>query len=85
MEFEEFGHELLVQDPIMVLGKRCGMPDGIARVEVQEQAEQQVVVEFLHQQLIRANTVNRLQQLFRWDRGPTTIGLKPTEVVVKPI
>ncbi len=38
------------------------MPNRIIRVEADEPAEQQVVVELLDQHPLRANTVDRLQQ-----------------------
>lgn len=65
------------------------MPNGIVRIKPQKPGEQQVVVDLLNQQPLRANTMDRLQQgqqqLFRWDRGPATLRVKPTEVGVKTL
>ena len=48
-QFQELGHELLVEKPIAVFGKRGGMPNGIVRIQANEPTEQQVVVELLDQ------------------------------------
>ena len=66
------------------------MPNGIVRVEADKPAEQQVVVELLNQQPLRANAIDRLQQqgqqqLLRRDRGPATLRVKPTEVGVETV
>ena len=60
--FEELVNELVVQDPITVLGEFCRMPDGIVRIQSNEPTKQQVEVELLNQQPLRANAVDRLQQ-----------------------
>jgi hypothetical protein len=48
-QFQELGHELLVEQPITVLGECGGMPNGVVRIEANEPAEQQVLVELLDQ------------------------------------
>jgi hypothetical protein len=55
-------HDLLVQQPVTVLGECGGMPDRIVRAQANKPAEQQVVVELLVQQPLRADPVERLQQ-----------------------
>ena len=59
---EEAAHDLLIEEPLTVLGERGGVPDRIIRAQTHKPAEQQVVVELLQQQPLRADPVERLQQ-----------------------
>jgi len=61
-QLKGLGHQLLIEQPVTVLGERGGMPNRIVRVEAIKPAERQVVVELLDQHPLRANAVDRLQQ-----------------------
>ena len=72
---QELGRDLALEQPVAVLGEHRHVPDRIVDAEPDEPAEQQVVVELLHQLPLRAHRVERLQQqrpqqLLRRDRGP---------------
>ena len=67
-------HDVVIEQPLAVLGECGGVPDRIIRAQSHKPAEQQVVVELLQQQPFRANPVERLQQrgqqrLLRRHRG----------------
>jgi hypothetical protein len=59
---QEAAHDSRVQQTIPALGERRGVPDRIIRAEANKPAEQQVVVQLLKQQPLRADAVERLQQ-----------------------
>lgn len=61
-EFEEVGHEPLVEQPVLVFGECGRVPAGIVGVENDKPAEQQVVVQLLDQHPLRADALDRLQQ-----------------------
>lgn len=72
---QEAAHHLLVQQTIPVVGECGEMSDRIIRAQTDKPAEQQVVVELLQQQPLRADPVERLKQrgqdqLLRWNGGP---------------
>ena len=64
--FSTAGHELArdiaVEQPVPVLAEHRRIPHRIVRREPDEPAEQQIVVELLHQLPFRAHRVERLQQ-----------------------
>ncbi len=91
-QLQKLGHELLVEQPVPVLGERRRMPDRIVRVEADEPAEEQVVVQLLHEHPLRADAVDRLQQqgqqqLLRRDGWPAAdpLGVEPAERRIQPI
>jgi hypothetical protein len=87
---QERPHDLVIEEPLAVFGEGGGMPDRIIRTEAHEPAEQQVVVQLLQQQPLRANPVERLQQrgqqeLLRRHRGPAFCGIQLTEGGIEAI
>ena len=71
---QEFGGDLAVEQPIAVLGEHGHVPDQVVDAKPDESAEQEVVVQLLHQLPLGADRVERLQQerpqeLLRRDRG----------------
>ncbi len=59
---EEMLGDRLVEQPLAVEGERRVVPHRVVDVQTGEPAEQQVVVELLHQQPLAAHAVDRLQQ-----------------------
>ena len=59
---EEFGGAVLEQ-PVLVLTEGGGIPDGVQQVEVEEPAEEEVVIEGFDQQGFGADGVEGLQHL----------------------
>ena len=57
---EERGGHIAGQQPVSVLGKRCRMPDRVVHIQTDEPSEQEVVVEFLHQQPFAPDRVEHL-------------------------
>ena len=49
-------------DPVAILAKRAGIPDRRIHRQADKPAEQQVVIQLLHQLPFRADRVERLQQ-----------------------
>ena len=82
---QELGRDLAFEQPVAVLGEHRHVPDRIVDPKPDEPAEQQIVVELLHQLALRSDRVERLQQqrpqqLLRRDRGPTAEGVKLLKV-----
>ena len=72
----ELGRDIAVEQPIPVLAEHGRIPHRIVRRQPDEPAEQQIVVELLHQLPFRAHRVERLQQQraqqpLRRDRRPS--------------
>ena len=72
---KELGRDIAVEQPVAVLAEHGRIPHRIVRRQPDEPAEQQVVVELLHQLPFRAHRVERLQQQrsqqpLRRDRRP---------------
>lgn len=59
---QESAHLRVVEESLAVLGERGGVPDRFVRAQDHKPNEQQVVVELLQQQPLRADPVERLQQ-----------------------
>ena len=59
---KKLGRDIAVEQPIPVLAEHGRIPHGIIHREAYEPAEQQIVVELLHQLPFRANREERLQQ-----------------------
>ena len=77
---EEVLGDRLVEQPLAVEGERRVIPHRVVDVQADEPAEQQVVVELLHQQPLAAHAVNHLQQrgaqdAFGRDRRATACGV----------
>lgn len=82
---EELGGDLTVEQPVAVLGEHGHVPDRVVDPEPNEPAEQQVVVQLLHQLPLGADRVERLQQerpqqLLRRDRGPPVQRVEPLKL-----
>jgi hypothetical protein len=76
--FQQLGHELVehlaLLKALAVLGEGGGVPHPIVGRQSDEPAEQQIIVELLHQQPLRPQAIKHLQQqgaqqLLRRDRG----------------
>ena len=87
---EEFGGAVLEQ-PVLVLAEGGGIPDGVQQVEVEEQAEEKIVVEGFDQQGFGADGVEGLQHLgfeqaLGRDGGAPQFGIHLVEerVVLRP-
>ncbi len=59
---EELRGDVGIEQPVAVLGERRMIPYGIVDAEPDEPAEQQIVVDLLHQLALGAHRVERLQQ-----------------------
>ena len=59
---KELGRDIAIEQAIPVLAEYRGIPDRIVRRQSDEPAEQQIIVELLHQLPFRAHRVERLQQ-----------------------
>lgn len=57
---QELAHDLLLEQPLAILGTLGRVPHRIIRRQSDEPAEQQVVVKLLQQQPLRADYVERL-------------------------
>ena len=76
--------DVALEQPVPVLGKHGRIPDGIVHGQPNEPAEQEVVVQLLHELPLTPNAVELLQEqraeeLFRRDRGPTGMGVQQGE------
>src|SRR5712692_5004806 len=72
---EERLGDVALEQPLTVLGEHRGIPDRVVHVQSDEPAEQEVVVELLHQHPLAAHSVENLkeqrpQQLLGGDRRP---------------
>jgi len=81
---EEGLRDLAAQEPLAVLGEHGDVPDRVVGVQSDEPAEEQVVVEALHQEALAAHRVQQLeqerpQQLLRRDRGPARLRVEAVE------
>ena len=81
---EEPFHDLVLQQPVAVLGEGRVIPNGIVDGQAHEPAEQQVVAQLFAQLPLAANRVENLQQqgpdqLLRRDRVPAVGGVDPVE------
>jgi hypothetical protein len=59
---EEFRRDLAAEPPVAVLGEHGDVPHRIVDAEADEPAEQQIVVELLHQLPLGPHRIERLQQ-----------------------
>ena len=74
-DIEELRGHLVFHQPLAVLGERRGIEGRLLQVHVEEPAKQDVVIEHLAEQPVRAHRIQRnqktgLQQPLRRDRGP---------------
>ena len=79
------GGDIAIEQPIPVLAEYGRIPHRIIHRQTDEPAEQQIVVELLHQLSFRAHREERLQQqrpqqTLRWNRRPTITCVKLAEV-----
>jgi hypothetical protein len=86
---EELRRDLAAQQPVAVLGEYGDIPNRIVDAEANEPAEQQIVIELLHQLPLGTHRIERLQQqrpqqLLRRDRRPADRRIDRREVVVEP-
>src|SRR5512132_1841498 len=86
---EELARDLPAQQPVTVLGEHRHVPHRIVDAETDEPAEQQTVVQLLHQLPLRADGLKRLQQqrpqqLLRRDRRPADRRINRLEIAVQP-
>ena len=58
----EASHDLVIKQPLTVLGERRRMPDQVVGAQTGKPLKQEVVVELLQQQTLRADPIERLQQ-----------------------
>jgi hypothetical protein len=70
---KELGRDVALQQPVTVLGEHRMVPRRVIDADTHEPAEQKIVFQPLHEQPLRADRVERLQQhrpqqLLRWDR-----------------
>ncbi len=77
--------DLLIEQPVAILGERRRVPDPIVHRQADEPAKQQVVIELLHQQPLAADRVEDLQQLraqqaLRRNRRSSRRGIQPVEL-----
>jgi hypothetical protein len=82
---EEAAGDLLIQEPVAILGEDRRRPDRLVHVHPDEPAEQQVVIQLLHQQPLAANRIEDLQQLrakqaLGWNRRPADPRVEPVEL-----
>ena len=76
---EELGGDRALQQSVAVLGEHGHVLDRIVDAQPDKPAEQQVVVELLHQLPLGAHRVERPQQLLRRDRRPPVQRIEPLE------
>ncbi len=60
--FQEAPHDVVIEEPLPVFGECGGVPDRIIWAQTHKPAKQQVVVQLLQQQPLRADPVEGLQQ-----------------------
>jgi hypothetical protein len=76
------------KQPVAVLAERARVPHGRVHGQAHEPAEQQVVVELLHQLRLGADRIERLQQErpqqpLGWNRRPPAIGVDLGELAIE--
>ena len=81
---EELRRDLALQEPVAVLGEHRHVPDRRVHRQADEPAEQQVVVQLLHELALRAHRIESLQQqrpqqLLGRDRRPADVRIEPVE------
>jgi hypothetical protein len=81
---EELRGDVAVEQPVAVLAEHRRIPHRIVRRQADEPAEQQIVVELLHQLPFRTHGVERLQQqcpqqALRRDRRPPVTRIETLE------
>src|SRR5512132_188437 len=86
---EELRRDLAVEQPVAVLGEHGHVPHLLIDAETDKPAEQQVIVQLLHQLSLRAHGIERLQQqppqqLLRRDRRPADRRIDRLEIFVQP-
>ena len=59
---EELGSDIGTEQPVPVLRERRVIPNGVINAEADEPAEQQIIVDLLHQLSFGTHRVKRLQQ-----------------------
>lgn len=62
---EEAARDLLIQEPVAILREDSRRPVRVVHVHADEPAEQQDVIQLLHQQALAANRIEDLKQLAR--------------------
>jgi hypothetical protein len=72
------------QQPLAILREHGHVPDGIVHAQPDEPAEEEVILELLHEQPLAPHGVEDLQQqrpqqLLRGDRRPARRGVQPRE------
>jgi hypothetical protein len=82
---KKLGGDIAVEQPIPVLAEHRRIPHRIVHRQTDEPAEQQIIVELLHQLPFRADRVERLQrqrpqQPLRWNRRPAVAGVKLAQI-----
>jgi hypothetical protein len=82
---QELGGDLALEQPVAVLGENGYVPDRVVDAKPDKPAEQEVVVQLLHELALRTHRVERLQQqrpqqLLRRDRGPAVQCVEPLEL-----
>jgi hypothetical protein len=86
---EERLRDVAVQETVPVLTEDGRRPHGVIHTQADEPAEQQVVLQLLHQQPFAADGVQRLQQqrpeqLLGWDRRPPNVGVQTVKAGRQP-
>ncbi len=86
---QELARHVALKQPVTILRKRRGVPNRRIHRQSDEPAEQQIIVELLHQLPLRPHRKERLQQqrlqqLLRRDRGTTGMRIKRGEPGTHP-
>ena len=74
--------DLAAEQPVPVLGEGRVIPHLVVHLEGDEPAQQQAIVDLLHQLPLAADRVQRHQQLLRRDRVATQAGIQRVEAPV---
>ena len=82
---QELGRDLALEQPVAVLGEHRHVPHRVVDAQPDEPAEQEIVVQLLHELPLRADRVERLQQqgaqqLLRRDRRPPVQRIELLEI-----
>src|SRR5271170_3047379 len=78
---KERGGNISVKETVTVLGEHRMIPDCIVHRKTDKPSKEQIVVQLLHQQSFTTDGIQdlhkkRSQELFRWNRWPSTIGVE---------